>query len=198
MKSRYLGRVAFDHAVEAQEQIKREILEAGGQGVLLGFETEPVITLGVRGEPERDIVFGGFEIRRVDRGGQATLHNPGQLVIFPVVPIRGVGVRNWIEGLAAVTITTLREWGVEAAWDESRPGLYTARGKIMSLGVRLTHGVSTHGLAINVCNNLGDFGAIRVCGASCAAMDRMGEEIKPERVFPVWVQNFQRQFALTS
>jgi lipoate-protein ligase B len=192
MRINYLGKVSFSEALAVQS---RAVSEPGGE--ILGFETsEPVVTLGVRARPDRDIIGAGFAIQAVDRGGQATLHNPGQLVIFPVIQVRAFGARRWIEMLAAVSKDCIREWGIEAVWDETRPGLYTERGKLMSLGVRISRGISTHGLAINVCNNLDDFRAIRVCGAASAAMDRMGEGVRPEHVFPVWVQKFQRHIAL--
>jgi len=190
--SRFLGRVNIGAALELQENFWRERREC-----LLGFESEPVITLGLRGRDGADLVLNrdvlterGFQILSVDRGGQATLHNPGQLVIFPVCDVRRFGARGWIELLSQVTVETLRAFGVESAWRADCPGVYTSRGKIMSCGVRIRQGMSTHGIAINVCNDLNAFALIRACGVSGAAVDSIGEGFSPSAVFTRWCETF--------
>lgn len=196
MDSRFLGWVSFAAALEIQENLWREA-RVSRAGCLLGFESEPVITLGVRGESATDVVGDyqdlqrrGFAIHTLDRGGQATIHNPGQLVIFPVCDVREIGVRRWIDHLAEVSVRTLRAFGVESHWNPDCPGLYTERGKIMSCGVRVRHGISTHGIAINVSNQLEDFSLIRACGVSGARVDRMGEGLCLSEIFARWVTEF--------
>ena len=200
MKSQFLGRVEFGEALRVQAEWHREILTATETGCVLGFECEPVITLGVRAtaidlvSSRAELAADGYAVMNVDRGGQATLHHPGQLVIFPLFSVRELGVRTWVEGLAEVSRQTLREWKIDAHWDEAFPGLYTARGKIMACGVRIRQGISTHGVAINVNNNLAEFSRIRACGASAARMDRIGDEAQPRAVFASWVDKFASHF----
>lgn len=185
----YLGKISFAHAL-AREAACWNIARASGAGTVLGFETGPVITLGARGCSEDVLVGEGWEVVNVERGGQATLHNPGQLVIFPVVNIREIGARRWVACLLDVTMATLREFGVESNCREGQPGLYTKIGKIASVGIRVRAGISTHGISINVCNDLRDFAAIVACGVKGAAVDRIGEDIELEEVFRAWMRNF--------
>lgn len=198
MTTRFLGRIPFSAALAHERDAWSTVVAAGSEGVVLGFESEPVITCGVRADDEdlilnrAQIAAAGFAIHRVDRGGQATIHNPGQLVIFPIVNVRSVGARAWVECLAEVTAETLFNFGVKCEWRADQPGLYTSRGKIMACGVRIRQGVSTHGIAINVSNRLEDFGLIRACGIFSAPIDRMGEGVALEDIFNVWCQNFHK------
>ncbi len=200
MQQQYLGRVAFSNALEQQGLAYSQVQREDSIGVVLGFESDPVITLGLRGRAGDDLVESvegaekrGFAVVRVDRGGQATLHNPGQLVIFPVVSVRAIGARAWICMLAKTTRGCLAEFGFESAWNERRPGIYTARGKIAAMGVRIRNGISTHGVAINVANEIDDFQWIRACGVEHAAVDKMGDEFALETVFKVWTQKFRTE-----
>lgn len=193
MDGQYLGRIKYADALKAQDLAWSRVM-AGEPPVLLGFESEPVITLGVRGDSAADIPDAqgahGFEILKVDRGGQATLHNPGQLVIFPIVNIAEFGAKRWARHLAEVTLKTLGDFQIEAHWDECHPGLYTDRGKIVAIGLRVRQGISTHGLAINVSNRLEDFGRIRACGALGARVDRFPEPVALTEVFRRWIERF--------
>jgi lipoyl(octanoyl) transferase len=86
------------------------------------------------------------------------------------------------------------DFEIESEWRESHPGLYTARGKIMACGVRIRSGVSTHGISINVRNNLADLDSIRACGVAKALVDRMGDEFSVSDVFANWCRHFHRAF----
>lgn len=200
MTSEFLGRIPFAQALREEEAAFQLVKSGASAGVLLGFECEPVITLGVRASAadflgsEDAVAARGFSIAKVSRGGQATLHNPGQLVIFPVCPINTIGARCWVQGLGMVTRAYLIERGLPCEWDEENPGLYTSGGKIMACGVRIRQGISTHGIAINVSNNLADFDLIRACGKERAPLDRMGLGFEPRSVFAGWVEKFLVHF----
>lgn len=192
MQTTYLGLVPFSLALQRQEEVLQQ-----RQDTLLGFESEPVITLGVRGSEEdiqwssRQLASSGITLSRLDRGGQATLHHPGQLVIFPVVGVRAIGAKRWVDLLLKVTRETLRAYGKETVCRPGQPGLYSDSGKVASIGVRIKNGISTHGIAINVRNNLGEFACIRPCGVLNAPMDRLGGEERLESIFTCWVRNFE-------
>lgn len=193
------------------------------QAYVLGFEFYPVVTLGKRGSVESDILIGpgletnhdleghkieeqslkddgriDFEIYRVERGGQAVLHNPGQLVIYPILSLRdwNFSVRFYVETLLRVTGEVLKGLGIESFVREgSEPGVYTSQGKIAFVGLRVDRGVSSHGIAINVSNCLADFGAIRSCGVQAAALDRVidwsgQEDMQCARLFEAWCWQF--------
>lgn len=192
MISRFLGKIDFEHALQLEKEIVSRVRQ-GGAGEVLGFESDCVITLGKRSSPADLTGDAGalakFRIIKVDRGGQATLHNPGQLILFPVFDIRALGAQSWVNYLLQVSMQTLREFGVKALCRAGAPGLFTDQGKIASIGLRIRDGVSTHGMAINVINDLTDFGAIRTCGVTKAPMDRLGRQT-PGSVFEVWMKFF--------
>lgn len=175
------GLQTYDQGLSTQE-MARERVEDSGQTEVHGFEFHSVITLGKRAQKESDLLTSeiqikekGFSVRHVDRGGEATLHNPGQIVIYPIVNLRtlGMGVRDYIEGLQITTVRLLNAYGIECVVKSDCPGVYTSRGKIGFIGVRIRHGVSTHGLSINVRNDLRDFQNIRSCGEQSPSLDRM-------------------------
>jgi lipoate-protein ligase B len=196
MRERYFGKIPFDEALRLEAEAFVRV-SLGGADEILAFETGPVVTLGVRASPgdllwsEEELARKGFQVRRLKRGGQATLHNPGQLVIFPIADIRRFGARAWVQLLLDVTARTLRGYGKEAVCRKGQPGLYTSQGKIAAVGLRVQKGVSTHGISVNVANDLGDFAAIRACGVKAAPLDRIGNGAAPEAVFSSWMKNFK-------
>ena len=199
--SHYLNLVPYTTALREQTEAVRLVRAGEKAAILLGFESESVITLGRRANAQVDLIGTlrqGVQVVEVDRGGQATLHNPGQLVIFPIAQIRAIGARRWVEGLSEVTRLCLQEYKIESHWHSDRPGLYTAHGKIMACGVRLNGGISTHGVAINVCNDLTDFAMIRACGHNNQTMDRMGSNLDLAEIFTRWCQGFKTHFASIS
>jgi len=130
-------------------------------------EHEPVFTLGQAGKPEHVLAAGDIPVVPVDRGGQVTYHGPGQLVAYPLVDLRrlGLGVRSLVERIEQALIDTLDGFGVAAFRRAGAPGVYTASGaKIAALGLRVRRGCSFHGLAFNVDMDLEPFERINPCG----------------------------------
>lgn len=184
----FLGRITLENALARQEYAISLRSDC-----ILGFESDPVITLGVRSTPEDlqicdQIRNQGYHLLNVDRGGQATLHNPGQLVIFPVMHLpEGLGVRSWVEILAKATIQMATSLGHVLRWNESSPGLYNLSGqKVVSMGIRVKKGISTHGLAINLNNDLTPFSWIRACGQQNAPVAHLGSDASLQEVFELW------------
>ncbi len=173
---------------------------------VLGLEFKPVITLGVRGRREDDLaesVDVSIPVVKTDRGGQATMHMPGQLVVYPMMDLKtyGIGVRDFVCVLSKATAATLNHYGIEAFSSDEAPGLYTVRGKIAFIGIRLDRGVVRHGLSLNVSNDIGQFGAIRSCGVTSAAVDKMADyktslPMDLNSVFQNWMIEFQRELDL--
>lgn len=165
--------MSYSESLTLQEQMRKK---ASGHtsGFLIGFEClTPCITLGLRGKADRDLIYSpeecqkqGMEVVSVRRGGQATLHSPGQLVIYPVLDLLKwkIKLKDFLDHLQKITIQTLQELGVEVFREEKFAGLLTSRGKIAFFGVHVCRGVSQHGLAINVCNDLTLFDSIKSCG----------------------------------
>jgi lipoate-protein ligase B len=177
---------------------------------LLGFEFEPVVTLGLRGTAGRDVLFSGPEIEskglaviKVDRGGEATLHSPGQLVIYPVVDLRelGLGVREFVRLLEESVRKTLFFYGINSQPGSCESGVFTERGKIAFVGLRVRQGVVTHGISINVANDLELFRGIRSCGEALRVHDRVTDwraNVEISDVYGRWCDHFMNSLPLTN
>lgn len=130
-------------------------------------EHEPVFTLGQAGKPEHVLAPGDIPVLPVDRGGQVTYHGPGQLVAYPLLDLRrlGIGVKALVERIEQAVIDTCAAVGIAAVRREGAPGVYTPDGaKIAALGLRVRRGCSFHGLAFNVAMDLEPFRRINPCG----------------------------------
>lgn len=203
---KWLGLQPYDTALGLQVREHEEV-STGEAGRVLGLEHAPTITLGCRGRAEDDLLAPlatlknlGWAVETSDRGGQATLHEPGQLVIYPILRWSefGWGPREYVAQLLETTARTLADLGLEARVDVERAGVYTPRGKIGFCGLRLQNGVSRHGLSLNVHNPLGSFQLIRPCGFAQESITRLidekpGLQITCEEVFRHWMDRFRER-----
>lgn len=129
-------------------------------------EHEPVFTLGQAGKPEHVLAPGDIPVVPVDRGGQVTYHGPGQIVVYPLLDLRrlGIGVREYVCRIEQAIIDTLGEWNIQAERQEGAPGVYVGGAKIAALGIRVRRGCTFHGLSFNVAMDLEPFQRINPCG----------------------------------
>ena len=148
---------------------------------LLLLEHEPVYTRGRRTKPE-ELPMGedwyraqGIEICDADRGGAVTYHGPGQLVGYPIMRIGGV--HEYVANLERVLIAALADQGVEAEVRDGLTGVWAPKGKIGSIGVHVSRGVTTHGFAVNVDNDLQPFEWVVPCGMEGAQMSSICKEV---------------------
>ena len=160
---------------QARDQVLADV-ERGqpAQQRIFFVEHPPTITLGRRGTQD-DILASTSELRtrgvavhRTDRGGQATFHGPGQLVVYPVVSLDqlGLSVRSFVAALAQSAVQVAADLGVSVLYNECTPGVWTEDGrKLASVGLRTVRGVTTHGLAMNITADLEGFSLIVPCGA---------------------------------
>lgn len=207
MRHTWLGTFDYVKALELQESVQQN---AELDPAILGLEHPLTITLGRRGDPLKDVLVGFKTLREknipvvaVDRGGQATLHQPGQLVIYPIISLRRLklGVKCYVETLEETTKQLLAKYGVTAYCRGDEPGLYTMKGKIASFGVRISRGITSHGLALNVHNDLSEFGMIRSCGKSGEVFSRLadyGDYPPLEQLFKEWVALFLANIGLNN
>ena len=144
-------------------------------------EHPPVFTQGMAGKPEHILQTGAIPVVQIDRGGQVTYHGPGQLVVYTLIDFkrRGISVRNLVTRLENSIIATLADYGIAAAADPKRPGVYVGAAKIASLGLRIKHGAVYHGLALNIDMDLSPFAYINPCGYAGMAMTQMADYLKP-------------------
>jgi lipoyl(octanoyl) transferase len=168
----WLGTVEYREALALQEQV-REARQAGEvPDVMLMLEHWPVYTRGRR-SADGELPMGedwyrmqGIDIVDVDRGGKVTYHGPGQLVGYPIVAVDDVVA--YVRTLERAVVSALALEGVRArARAEEGPdytGVWVDQRKIASIGVHVARGVTTHGFAVNVENDLQPFSWVVACG----------------------------------
>lgn len=172
------GRVDFDAAWALQRELAARTTP--DRGFLLLLEHPPVITVGKNGRADNVLAAGDVPVRRIDRGGDVTVHGPGQLVGYPIVDVRRLGVRRFVRAIERSIVALLSELGVEGKGRDDCVGVWTERGKIASIGVRVSRGVSTHGFALNVGSDLSLFARIHPCGVEGCAMTSVSGELGRE------------------
>lgn len=207
----WLGRRPYAPVLAIQNALREaRLADRVGDTVLL-LEHDPVITLG-RGALPAEVLAGpdllqgrGVGVERVDRGGQATLHGPGQLVGYPIVRLSGRerDVRRYVSALRDTMADLVAPWGLSAGampdlvglWVDTLspahwPGAESARRpcKLGAIGVRLSRWVSSHGFALNLNVDLSLFQLIIPCGISAygvtSAAQLLGESPPPSEVAP--------------
>lgn len=176
---RDLGRMEYGACLALQLRLRDERVAGRGEDTVLVVEHPPVATLGRRGEA-RDVFDPTLPVFTIDRGGKATYHGPGQIVVYPVVHL-GEGnrdVRAWVQHLEAFVIRLLAEHGVAAHIKPDLPGVWTTASgkKVASIGIAVQHWVSTHGIALNVDLDVREFERIDPCGLGAAVMTTMRRE----------------------
>jgi len=139
------------------------------------LEHDPVFTQGQSGKAEHILAPGDIPVVNVDRGGQVTYHGPGQLVIYPLLNLRrlGLGVRSLVEALENSVIDLLRACGHTAVGRCDAPGVYVENAKVASIGLRIRRHWCYHGMAVNVAMDLSPFQRINPCGQAGLAMNQL-------------------------
>ncbi len=169
---RVLGRTRYAASLAAQRELRAQRIAGEAGDTLILTEHLPVFTLG-RGAgtahlhlTEREIEARGFDIARIERGGDVTYHGPGQLVVYPILDLATYGrdVRRYIWRLEETAIRLLAAYGVRGERRAGTPGVWSGRRKIASVGVHISRWVTLHGLAVNVDMDLAPFTLIDPCG----------------------------------
>jgi len=164
-------------------------------------EHDPVFTLGQAGKDEHVLAPGDIPVIHVDRGGQVTYHGPGQIVVYPLLDLRrlGIGVREYVCRIEQAIIDTLLEWNIIAVRREGAPGVYVGEAKIAALGIRVRRGCTFHGLAFNVDMDLEPFQRINPCGYQGLQVTSVLDLGGPSGLAPVQrvlLDELARQFGL--
>ena len=191
----------YDAALDVQR--RSHALRAAGRirDVLFSVEHEPVFTCGrsadrgsFRVSPEA-VARAGIAVRDVERGGGVTYHGPGQLVVYPILDLRARGrdVKGHVARLEAAGLRTLAAFGVDAGRRDGLPGVWTARGKIASVGVYVRRWVTMHGLALNVAVDRAHFAMIDPCGLPVQAVS-MADELGVAPAVAEVEQQFVREY----
>jgi lipoyl(octanoyl) transferase len=186
-----LGRRRYGEVLELQRGLCRaRVAGELQQDVLLLVEHEPVVTLGRATRdaslpvPMAALATRGFEIFEVERGGDVTLHAPGQLVGYPILDLSGWrrDLHWYLRRLEQVLIATLDPLGIPAERVPGKTGVWTREGgrKIASIGIHVKQWVTMHGFALNVSTDLALFDLIVPCGIPGVQMTSVVEEVGRE------------------
>lgn len=198
LSSHWLGRQAYEPVWRAMQRYTDQRDGASGDALWL-LEHDPVYTLGQAGKPEHVLAPGTIPVLPVDRGGQVTYHGPGQLVAYPLLDLRrlGIGVRGLVDGLEQIGIDLLQDFGIGAERRAGAPGLYVAGSKIMAIGIRIRRGCCFHGIALNNDLDLEPFSRINPCGYQglhVTSMAALGAQIALPQLAARYAAQLARQF----
>ena len=207
---RELGLVDYEETWKLQAELAAQRANDVIGDTLLVLQHPNTYTAGKRTQPE-DMPDNGQPVVTVDRGGRITWHGEGQLVIYPIIKLADpVDVVDFVRRIEEAMIATIREFGVaDAGRIEGRSGVWVPADdpqvgvrrdrKVAQLGIRVTHGVTMHGMAVNCDNTLEYFGHIIACGISDADVTTMsletGRDITPEALAPSLIQNLDKAFS---
>jgi len=204
---RWLGRVDYDEAWDLQRAIwEGRVAGRIRDDYLLLLEHDHVYTVGRNGDgsnlllaPEALEPLGAI-MRDVDRGGDITYHGPGQLIGYPIQAVRqlprGYDMVGHVRRIEEMLIAALVDLGVAAWAEEGYTGVWTARGKVAAIGVRVARGVSMHGFALNVDPDLDYFTRIIPCGISdrpvTSLTELLGARVSLEEAVEVLIPHASR------
>lgn len=188
------GRIDYETAWERQRQLFHELIDdtAHDEHIIM-CEHDPVFTVGFHGNAgnmladDKTLSRASAKLIRIERGGDITFHGPGQLVVYPIIDLRRhhLGVRQYVELLESVVRDTLEHYGIATTSNNEQIGVWldwnTPRArKICAIGVKVSHGVTMHGLALNVNTDLQWFGMINPCGITDKGVTSMSRELNRE------------------
>ena len=199
LNAHWLGRVDYLTSLNRQNDFVRLATEKNMLSIL-GVEHSSVITLGLRGMrddilvDESVLARKNIPVYKVRRGGMVAVHSLGQTLIYPIIPIRKLKIKakHFVDIIINSTVQTLNYFGCITEFDYDRRGFYTDRGKIAFLGLQFKRGVSMHGVAINVNNNLDLLRMIRPCGIDNENFDKLSnyQQVSLTQVFGKWFDKF--------
>lgn len=204
IQTRWLDRIAYTDALALQEQIvarKTEDPKAPDEFLLL--EHEPVYTIGRTPDQSslRNADHLPHPLVKINRGGQATFHGPGQLVGYPILDLksRGQDLHRYLRALEEGLIDVLQKFDVAGERREGLTGVWIGARKIASIGVGVRRWISMHGFALNVCGDLSPFQQITPCGIVGVEMTSVerecGHPVSVREVADVSASIFSDRFA---
>lgn len=166
------GLIGYGECLQLQQQLLADRQADAIANTILLVEHPPVITLGARKSENKLLVdeaalkAKGIDVVTIGRGGGTTAHNPGQLVIYPIVKLKtlGLDVPEFVRQVEQLGLELLDSLGVIAHRQKGLPGLWVSKEKIASVGIQIKKWVTMHGIAININNDLTIFDYIVPCG----------------------------------
>ncbi|EMS81477.1 lipoyl synthase [Desulfotignum phosphitoxidans] len=198
-----LGRLDYDQALSRQHQLVADRIKGHIPDSLILVEHPPVITIGRSGSLEdlrvakEFLAPKGVYLQKVDRGGRATFHGPGQLVIYPIINISDTDIHVFLTQLTGSVSDVLEDYHLVPELKKGQPGLWVNDAKIASVGLAVKKKVTYHGIALNVSIDPHWFDLINPCGQKGAKITSMdietGEAFDMSTVKKLVVDHFSRR-----
>ena len=191
-----LGRIDYRKAYAIQEKIHQDCYENRMQDTIIFQENDPIFTLGRNSSQDHllrskeELKELGIDLEYVDRGGDITYHGPGQLVISPILHIKNysLSVHQYLRNLEETVIRLLRKYAIDGQRIPGMSGVWVGSEKIAAVGIAVQHGITRHGIAINVSLDLTHFNYIIPCGIQdkgVTSLEKLGVTITDQKQFKV-------------
>lgn len=183
------GLIDYDEAWERQKELVREITEKRNRNVFVVCQHPTVITVGRAGKdsnillPIKFLSSKGIKVVHCDRGGDVTLHNPGQLVGYPIFNLYDykTDLHWFLREIEETIIELLRSFNINGERVEGLTGVWIeGKRKICAIGLHCSRWVTSHGFALNVCNNIDEFNYIVPCGIKDKEVTSISKELGTE------------------
>jgi len=202
---RWLGHLPYAEALTLQRGLHSYVSESiDNSDYLLLLEHDSVITKGRNAkksnilESEEELRSKGIEVYEVDRGGDVTFHGKGQLVGYPILHLEDPKrVIPYVRSLEKVIIETLNNYGIKSWHDDISTGVWTSKGKIASIGIKVSKWTTLHGFALNIQNSIDGFNLINPCGLidkETTSIHAYDSTIPYQEIVSKVVENFQDEF----
>ncbi|MQY64890.1 MAG: lipoyl(octanoyl) transferase LipB [Clostridia bacterium] len=203
-----LGLVSYEKAYDLQRKLHKFRREGRIDDVLILLEHEPVVTMGRGGKRDNILVSDellqskGIRVFEIDRGGDVTLHCPGQLVGYPILDLKiyGKNIHRYLRNLEEVIIRSLKVYGINGQRIENHTGVWVGGRKVASIGIGIKGWVTFHGFALNINSDLSYFSLIRPCGFESRMVTSMseilGRSVEPKDFRRQLIEQFREVFNL--
>jgi lipoyl(octanoyl) transferase len=197
------GLIDYQEGLDLQNRLHQEVLVGRSNGEIIVCQHPPTITLGKHGSdkdilaPEKILKEHEIQVFRCERGGKLTYHGPGQLVVYPILRLTDfrLGIRRYVHLLEDTCISQLDDIGITGTRKDNDIGIFVRDEsvndpvlglvKIASLGIRVSRGITSHGIAVNLNNDLSPFNLFVPCGMTAGrltnAHEIIGNKIDLER-----------------
>lgn len=204
-----LGQKDYSEVWDIQKDLVEKVISGASQDTLVLVEHTPVVTLGRQGSEEdvlvssEDLSRRGIQLFKVDRGGRATFHGPGQLVAYPILSLSGRerDIHRHLRNLEEVIIELLAVLGLRGERREGQTGVWIDGQKVASIGIGVKKWVTYHGLALNVDIELDYFSLIDPCGLGRAKVTSLAKvlssQVRMGKIKKYFVSSFSEVFKRT-
>jgi lipoate-protein ligase B len=201
------GLIDYQAAYAKQRHVVEDVI-AGKPGRIIFCEHPPVLTLGRTTMPgsllftKEEIAQRGVDLQTIDRGGDVTLHAPGQLVVYCILDLNQFNrdLKGYLVKLEQVAVDLLKDFGILAISIPGKRGVFVKTHKITSIGIGVRKWVSYHGLGINVNTDLSLFSLIKPCGLDVGMTSiakLLGRPVAMQEVKASWINHFKKNFGVS-